>query len=314
MPDTDVEHRDEPAASRSHALHCRAVLSAAAVTPGRISRPRIAQTARTRRPGFAPRHRRLACTAPQRAGRCYAAEAPPPCAPRGSRPQSTALPSKAESPTVAVNTSALSRELPAGFLPAAALAQPSALGGHASWARRLAQAFRRPEQPDTWPPNLLSREGPEFEGVQLLGDAWRSPVATAVRLGRHFDLVEVSEAVASHAWHHLRRRGVQCGAVLAAGDRWSFVVPARSAHLPWPVGARYLTGCFVSIPARCARDETHGLWWISRPPSGPFTPPHALVPALEHVAGAPSGTPRVPDPAWPPTAGRLSPPLRSSGV
>ncbi|MGW1041024.1 hypothetical protein [Streptomyces sp. NPDC002547] len=208
---------------------------------------------------------------------------------------------------MAVTASPLSRELPAGLLPAAP-ARPLALRGPIGWTRGLARALRRPEHPDTWLQDLLSREGPEFASVRLLGDAWRSPVATAVQLGRHFDFVEAPEDVASAAWHHLRRRGVQCGAVFASGDGWSFVVPSGIGYLPWPAEARYLTDCGVPVPARRARDETHERWWISRPPSGPFTHPLALVAALNTLVGSPSSAPpRVTDPACSPIAGPLSP-------
>ncbi|WP_143666561.1 hypothetical protein [Streptomyces reticuliscabiei] len=193
---------------------------------------------------------------------------------------------------MAVTTSPLSRELPAGLLPAA----PA-------------------QHPDTWLQELLSRQGPEFESVRLLGDAWRSPAATAVQLGRDFDFVEVPQEVASPAWHHLRRRTVQCGAVFASGARWSFIVPSGFGDLPWPAEARYLTDCDVFIPARGARDETYERWWISRPPSGPFTYPLALVAALNAFVGSSSSTlASVTHPACSPTAGPLSPPLCSPGV
>ncbi|WP_405814676.1 hypothetical protein OG241_08760 [Streptomyces sp. NBC_01390] len=186
-----------------------------------------------------------------------------------------------------VPSSSLSQELPAGLLPAL----PPAPGGPAAWVRRRVRVLRRSTYSDTWLQDLLSREGPEFEAVRLLGGAWRSPVATAVRLGQHVDLVEVPEAVASPAWHHLRRGDVPCGAVFAAGDRWSFVVQTRLGRLTWPAEARYLTNCCASIPARGARDETHALWWISRPVSGLFTHPYALAAALTTFAGSPSSSP-----------------------
>ncbi|NUK15673.1 hypothetical protein [Streptomyces lunaelactis] len=215
---------------------------------------------------------------------------------------------------MAVTTSPLSRELPAGLLPAAPARRPSS-SGPVGWARRLARARRRTEHPDTWLQDLLSRQGPEFESVRLLGDAWRSPAATAVQLGRDFDFVEVPQEVASPAWHHLRRRTVQCGAVFASGARWSFIVPSGFGDLPWPAEARYLTDCDVVIPARGARDETYERWWISRPPSGPFTYPLALVAVLNAFVGSPSSTPAsVAHPACSPTAGPLSPPLCSPGV
>ncbi|MFF7644095.1 hypothetical protein [Streptomyces canus] len=200
------------------------------------------------------------------------------------------------------------RGVPAGL-------KPAPVSSPVGWMRALARALRRPELPDTWLQNVLSREGPEFEGVRLLGDAWRSPVATAVQLGRHVDLVEVPESVASPAWHHLRRQGMRCGAVFATGDRWSFLIPARLGHFPWPAEARHLTDCLMAIPARCARDRSHERWWVSRPASGPLTHPLMLVGALTTFAGsASSAPPRVTDPAGAPVVGLLSPPLCSPGV
>lgn len=216
---------------------------------------------------------------------------------------------------MAVTASPLSRELPAGLLPAAPARPPAAVRGPVGWTRRLARAFRRPKHPDTWLQGLLSREGPEFESFRLLGDAWRSPVESTVQLGRHFDFVEVPEAVASPAWHDLRRRGVQCGAVFASGDGWSFIVPPGSGYLPWPAEVRCLTACGVCVPARCARDEIHERWWISRPPSGPFTDPLALVAALNLFVGPlPSAPPRVSDPVCSLPAGPLSPLSCSPGA
>ncbi|MDH6522364.1 hypothetical protein M2159_008743 [Streptomyces sp. SAI-090] len=216
-----------------------------------------------------------------------------------------------------VTASPQSRELTAGLLPVAP-AQPPAPGGLAGWARRQARVFRRPELPDTWLQSILSREGPEFEGARLLGEAWYGPVATVVQLGRDFDLVEVPEAVACPAWHYLRWHRAQCGAVFAAGDRWSFVIPARSGQLPWPAEARYLTDCGVSIPARGARDKTCERWWISRPPSGPFTHPLALASALNTFVGSPSSAPprvaEATDQGRSRTAGHPSSPLCSPGV
>lgn len=206
-----------------------------------------------------------------------------------------------------VTASPLSRELFARLFPANP-ARPLAPSSPIDWTRRLARAFRRPEHPDTWLQDLLSREGPEFESGRLLGEAWRSPVATTVQLGGHFDFVEVPEGIASAAWHHLRRRSVECGAVFACGARWSFVVPSGFGRLSWPAETRYLTDCSTSVPARRARDETHERWWISRPPSGPFTHPLVLVAALNAFTVSPSSAPRVTDRACSPIAGPLSQP------
>lgn len=325
MPDIDVERRDEPAARRSHAPCWRAGHPAAPAAAIRITRRRFdcpetvrgvrglrvpmtrtVQAACAPRLGAVPPSRWRAGSGTRRVGQ-LSGTAPTPRSWKGSRPQSTALSSRAELSTVAVTASPLFRELPAGLLPAAPARPPAAVRGPIGWTRRLARALRRPKHPDTWLQGLLSHEGPEFQSFRLLGDAWRSPVATTVQLGWRFDVVEVPEAVASPAWHDLRRRAVQCGAVFASGDGWSFIVPPGFGYLPWPAEVRCLTACGVCVPARRARDETHERWWISRPPSGPFTDPLALVAALNMFVGPlPSAPPRVSDPVCSPPAGPLS--------
>lgn len=333
MPDIDVERRDEPAARCSHPPCWRAGHPAVPATVTRITRRRFGcpdtlrgvhgvrvprpctvQAACARRLGAAPASRWRAGSGAQRVGQ-LSGTAPTPHGGKGSGPQSTALFSKAEPSTVAVAASSLSLELSAGLLPAAPARPPAAPRGPAGWTRRLARVLQRSKHPDTWLQDLLSYEGPEFQSFRLLGDAWRSPVATTVQLGRRFDVVEVPEAVASAAWHHLRRRAVECGAVFASGDGWSFIVPPTSGYLPWPAEVRCLTACGVCVPARRARDETHERWWISRPPSGPFTHPLALVDALNLFVGPPSSAPpRVSEPVGPPPAGPLSPLSCSPGA
>ncbi|MEU0108322.1 hypothetical protein ABZ313_23590 [Streptomyces sp. NPDC006251] len=175
------------------------------------------------------------------------------------------------------------------------------------------QASSAIEATTSWIQTMVSRDGPEFDSFRLLGDAWRSPVKVIVHAGRLFDLVDVPEDLASPAWHRLRRLEVQCGAVFAADGRWNFFVPIRSGDLPWPGDVDYLTDRPVCIPPRSARDDAHGLWWVSRPSSGPLTHPIALSAALNAVVSSRSG---ARPPAAEPIAhtSTLQSPFRSYGV
>lgn len=166
-----------------------------------------------------------------------------------------------------------------------------------------------------WIEALVSRDGPEFEAFRLLSDAWRSPVAAAVHTGLHFDLVGVPEDLAAAAWHRLRLLEVPCGAVFATQGQWHFFVPTRSSNLPWPEAVSYLTDGRVRIPPRSARDNTHGLWWVSRPPSGPFADSISLAAALNAINSSHPGTcPAVAAPTASRPSDLLSPPARSCGV
>jgi len=154
---------------------------------------------------------------------------------------------------------------------------------------------------EAWKTPTLSEDDLHREGYALLGLAWRSNIATPIRTGHRFAALSVPQKHGAPALDHLRRLGAPCGAVTAAGDAWTFFVPADSGCIPWPSSATYLCGPEVWVPPRGARSGEPGLRWITRAFGQLLTAPLWLWSALVALAepangeGGPSRSATAPD-------------------